>query len=289
MDAPDLDLRTERALVPPREPGVYDHDTVPMAEYLAWDAVSASLVKDVLERGCEYADRARRIVREDTPATERGTAVHSAILEPHDFERRYAALSVGCDLRSKPGREEKAAIVAAGRRPIPAATWEACVRLRERAWENPTLAALLSNCEPEASATWHTGYGDVRGKARADVLCRDAETILDLKTTEDASPFAFGRAAADFGYHLSSPWYTTGFTQAGVLVRYWTLAALEADPRVGHYSVRLYTLDPLIVSRARDRLDAAVRSWAAAVADGRFRDVPTSYIPLPMPAWTFKE
>lgn len=282
-------LRTERALIPPRAPGVYSREQVPMAEYLAWDAVSAGLLKDVLDRGCGFADRKRRIVRDDSDATERGTAVHTAILEPHDFDKRYAPLSVECDLRTSAGKAEKAAIVASGRRAVKAAVWETCLRLRDRAWEHPILSRLLAECETEVSVLSEVGVGDLIGKARADVLARGAETILDLKTTLDASPFAFGRSAADYGYHLSSPWYLDTFERAGVGVRYWTLAALEADPDVGHYDVALYTLDPLVVARARAKIDTAARTWAAARASGNLRARPDTYLPLPMPAWAFQE
>lgn len=288
-----MDLRSERDLLLAPPPGVYAD--VPMADYLAWDAVSAGFLKDLIERGIGYAERARRVVREDTDATERGTALHSAILEPHDFERRYAPLSPTCDLRTNRGKDEKAALVASGKHPLKALVWEACVRLREKAWENPTLAALLEQAEAEVSATWvlaerapaEPGLGGLVGKARADVLAREARMILDFKSTDDATEAAFGRTAAGYGYHLSAPWYLDGFTAAGVPVEFWTIGALECVESIGHYDVHLFTLDPAVLQRARERIEKAVREYASAMSTGVAAT--TGFRPLPLPEWTMKE
>ena len=278
-----------RVLMPPPPPGLYTRDEVSMADYLSADAVSAGLLKDVLHRGPVYAARSRLVVSPDTDATRLGTAVHMAVLEPEDFARRYARLSelASRDLRSSEARAEKAGIIAQGRVPLKAAEWETCVGLRDAAWANPTLAGLLSRCEPEATAIWQTDVGALVGKARADVLCEEAETIIDLKTTRDATPIEFGRQAASLGYALSSDWYLRGFGAAGAHVRYWCLAALEADPDVGHYDVRLYTLDPVTLIRAREKNRLALEEWAAAAAGG-FQPYPRAYEPLPLPAWALE-
>lgn len=283
-------LRTLRTLTAPPPAGIYARDVVPMATYLGWDAVSAGLLKDVRSRGTLYAAAARRVATEDTDATERGTAVHMAILEPHDFERCYAALPIDVDLRTNSGKEAKAKIVRQGRRPIKASAWEACVRLRDRAWEHPVLRSLLEACEPETTAVWDTGVGGWRGKARADVLCRDARMILDLKTTRDGGARAFASSAAAFGYHLSAPWYMDGFTEAGCPIDYWTLAALECDEDVGHYDVRLYTIEARVVSMARLWMQSALSEWAAATRDGGtvLSSHPETFLPLQLPTWAME-
>lgn len=281
--------RVERALLTPPAVGLHD---VPMHEYLAWDAVSAGLVKDVLARGPAYADRARRCPRPETDATERGTAVHAAILEPEAFERRYACLSQDCNLSRTDGRAEKAEIIRAGKHPLKAKVWEACVALRERAWAHPTLAALLGcgTTETSALAALPTleGRRPLLGKARADLYAEEASTIVDLKTTEDASPFAFGATAAGYGYHLSAPWYLDVFAAAGSPIRYWTLAALECDDEIGHYDVRLYTLDPGVLAAARQRIQKALAIWETALSTGRFHST-DAFVPLSLPTWTFQE
>lgn len=262
-----------------------------MDEYLAWDAASAGFVKDVIDRGLAYAERARRVVREDTEATERGTAIHSAILEPHDFERRYAPLSVGCNLGTVKGREEKAALVRAGKHALKAQVWEACLRLREKAWEHPILSALLEQAEAEVSATWFlddfaAGVAGL-GKGRADLLAREARMILDFKSTEDATAAEFGKTAARYGYHFSAPWYLDGFTAAGVPVEFWTIGALECVPEIGHYAVELFTLDAAVLERARRRINVALEQYAAAL--GAAAAGPKGFRSLSLPEWALKE
>ena len=61
-------------------------------------------------------------------------------------------------------------------------------------------------------------------------------------------------------------------------------AAREIDADVGYYAVRLYTLPPDLVSRAREQMDLALRTWAAARAVG-FSSPAHDYEPLPFPGW----
>lgn len=283
------ELRRERTLVPAPAVGLYRRDALPMETYLRLDALSASTLKDVLEQGPEFASRARRIVQGETEATERGTALHASILEPEDFELRYGPLPVGCNLNRTDGREAKAAIVASGKKPISAALWEGCQRLRERAWANPMLAALLEQAETEVTAVWETGIGGLMGKGRADVLAADAGVILDFKSSEDVSPFAFGRTAADHGFHLSSPWYTDGFTAAGQPIREWVVGALGYNPKVGHYDVALYVLPRSAVTLGRARYRRALEAWARHEMHPAPSNFPPNFVPLPMPAWALRE
>lgn len=282
-------LRCYRTPIPCPEPGVYGRDVLSMEQYLALQAVRAGLLKDVLDRTPLYAASRRWVKKGGTEATERGTAVHLAILEPERFDLVYGRLSPDYDGRTSAGKSEKALLVSRGLHPLKAETWEACVRLRERAWSIPLVRSLLEQAETESTAVWETEHAGIFGAARADVLAREAETVVDLKTTGDASPWAFGRSAAENGYHLSAPWYLDGFTAAGCRVRYWWMLALEADDDAGHYDVALYALDDLVVARARERMKRALDAWArcheGAVAPGYVPNI----VPLPLPAWAFKE
>ena len=38
--------------------------------------------------------------------------------------------------------------------------------------------------------------------------------LLDLKTTQDASPRGFSRSVAEYGYHRQAAWYSNGYEQA---------------------------------------------------------------------------
>lgn len=284
-----MPLRETRTLVAAPEPGLYPSFGMSMEHYLALDAVNAGTLKTLLDSSPARADAARRVIGEDSEYSERGTAVHAAILEPDRFEKVYAALPEDYDGRTVGGKAAKAEIVARGRQPIPAETMEACLRLREKAWASPKVAELLSVAETETTAVWMTGHGDVKGKARADVLVREARGIVDLKSTVDASPHAYGRTAIDRGLPISAAWYADGFTAAGCPVEWWAILALECRPKEGHYAVALYTLDPLLVKRARAKIERALQVWSACASRHEYDAYPEGFCPLPVPAWAFKE
>jgi hypothetical protein len=283
-------LREVRTLTAPPAVGLYGRDRLTMDEYLSFDAVSSGLVKDVLERTPRYADARRRVRSEESTHTERGTAIHCAILEPHDFDLRYESLPEDCDLRTNRGKDAKATIVAKGKHPLPAATMEACVRLRERAWEHPAVRDALEQAETETTGIFECDNGLV-GKVRADVLARGAETVIDLKSTvRSADPSGFGRVAADGRFDISHVWYCDGFTRAGCKVSYWHALALELDPDHGHYDVALYTIaDPVVLARARHKVQMALDTWAISRSRGTFAGYSQAIVPLQFPGWFYKE
>lgn len=252
----------ERRLIQPPDPGIYPD--LPMSVYLSWDAVSAGMLKTLTDRSPLHADADRRTDSDskDTAATIRGTAIHYAILQPSDFEVRYGRLPEG-DGRAAHVREAKVALAAEGRIGLPGSVWDAARALRERAWKHAQVRAVLEQAECELSVVWDRD--GLACKCRPDVLAREAETIVDLKTCEDASKAAFARTVRRYRYDRSAPWYLDGLNAAGVPVRFWLMLAAESEPP---YALALYSLEPEVINRRREENDVALRAWRAV------RDLP---------------
>lgn len=79
---------------------------------------------------------------------------------------------------------------------------------------HPIAARLLAQPgTPEASGFAQDPETGVWVRVRPDYLPhrREGRTVMvDLKTTRSADPGAFGRTAAEFGYHQQDPWYQDG-------------------------------------------------------------------------------
>lgn len=71
------------------KPGIYTADQLPNEEYHALDAISKSDL-DKINRSPAHYKYAKENPTPPTPAMERGTAVHMAVLEPELFARSYA-------------------------------------------------------------------------------------------------------------------------------------------------------------------------------------------------------
>ena len=49
--------------------------------------------------------------------------------------------------------------------------------------------------------------GGIRAKCRPDWISHDKNIVVDLKTTQDASPKGFQKSIGQFGYHIQASWY----------------------------------------------------------------------------------
>lgn len=272
-----------RELLTPPMPGVYDDAA--MEHYLGWDAVSASLLKDVT-RSISWAEWRRRHDSGDTRYTVRGTALHAALLEPEAFESRYRPLPEGCDLRTNEGKRAKAKIELRGRIALPAADYDAARYVRDRCQRHEQVRSLLELGKPEVSCVWEDEDTGLVCKSRPDVLAEPARTIVDLKTSTDVSPARFARHSANMGYHRSVPHYLAGARALELDVRHWLMLAVEAEPP---YDVCLYAMDPRLVEHAAELNRRAMRAWAHARATETYTAYPAGVVPLLAPGWAFRE
>lgn len=159
-----------------------------------------------------------------------GKAIHCAVLEPNEFDKRYA-VQPKLDKRTKAGKEAAASFAAAQgeREIITQEDHETLLLVRQAVHSNPLSAEILRLAESfeEVRQTEINGY-DFKGIA--DIV--GPNTIVDLKTTMDASPEAFKAAAGRMGYHLQGAAYCELFQKSRFM---WI--AVETSPP---YNVVIY-------------------------------------------------
>lgn len=123
-------------------------------------------------------------------------------------------------------------------------------------------------------------------RVRFDFLPHDpAAPIYDYKTTTDATPQAFARAAWRYGYDLQAAWYARahkvlrGYAPGGFIF----IAQEKAPP----YAVTLHRLTDGAYEYAERRCDEALTTWGRCL---RLNDWP-SYEPIiheiTAPPWSF--
>lgn len=201
------------------------HD-MPLADYLAVDALSATGLKLLARSPWHYRNR---VDTDPTPAMLRGTLAHAAILEPEAMAHRYIVLPESAPRRptrmqweaKNPNADSKAAMEwwtqfeqdSAGRELIARADYALCQEQLAAVQRDPELASLLRAGRGEVSVFWIDSATGIYCKARPDWLPpHDGGRItpLDLKTCADESPSGFGRAAARLRYDLQAAHYTAG-------------------------------------------------------------------------------
>lgn len=130
----------------------------------------------------------------------------------------------------------------------------------------------------------HNPYG-LPIKGRIDRLEKTAEgwLILDLKTTDDASPDAFMKKAFNLGYHLQAAFYcdlvARAFQNANVQ---FIFCAIE---RKRPHGIALYQASPAFLSAGMEKVQQAASALRHALATDSYGGYPQQIQPLDLPAW----
>ena len=207
--------------------------TISNAEYHADPAVSASHLHAVAASPYHYWSRfldPNRPVIEPTAAMRLGSLVHCAVLEPDELNSRYA---VAPDRRSKDGKATAAMLAASGIEAVTAADMELAMAMAASVRSHQAAAELLRNGKAEQSFWWDDVDTGLRCKCRPDWYY--GTTVVDLKTTTDASPQGFAKSVANWRYHVQQAHY-----MAGTFAERFVFIAVE---KTYPYAVGVYELD----------------------------------------------
>ena len=190
------------------------------AEYHRHAAVSKSHLDQVARSPLHYWARyvdPNRVVPEPTPAMEIGSAVHTHVLELDQWDARYVTAPEGIDRRTKAGKAEWEAFqtAATGRTVLSRTDAELVMRMGHAVFAHPAAAMLLAiKGKAETTHMWTDEATGLQCKCRPDWLTDDGSLIVDLKTTEDASPAGFRKSIANWRYHVQAAWYLDGLERA---------------------------------------------------------------------------
>ncbi len=256
------------------------------AEYLQVPALSNSGMKLLAKSPLHYAAQfdPERPDAEPSDALRRGSLLHTMVLEPHTFAQRYRVKPEGMNFATKDGKAWRDATPAGIEIVSDAEHRAACVQAR-RLRALPEIAALLGSGEAEVSFFWLDEETGTLCKGRADWAFRSAAgvVLLDLKTTEDATPAAFSRSVARYGYHQQAAWYCDGWTAAtGEPVLGFVFGAVES---AWPHAAASYLLDDAALIKAREHIRSMVALHAECTRTGIWPGIASDITTLSLPAW----
>ena len=226
------------------------------ATYHAHSAVSKShldlVAKSPLHYWSRYLDP-NRVPQEPTAAMAIGSAVHTHVLELDQWDAQYVVAPAGIDRRTKVGKAEWEVFQTAigTRTVISREDADLVMRIGRSVLSHPAAAYLLGL--PGKAETTHMWTDEISGlqcKCRPDWLLDDGSMIVDLKTTEDASPKEFQRSIAKWRYQVQASWYLDGLQQAtGKRPEQFVFIAVEKKPP---YVCAVYVADQQMIEIGRD-------------------------------------
>lgn len=269
------------------EPGVYDG--MPDAEYHADPVPGGSLSSTGARRLLPPSCPARYKYEQDHPPESTttfdiGTAAHSLIL---GAGRPIVAVDAD-DWRAKAARDEREAIRDTGAVPLLRAEYAQVRAMAAAIREHPLATALLDPAggKPEQSLFWV----DVTGtwlRARIDWLpgtdSRRRMIAVDYKTTSSASPGAFAKSVASFGYHQQAAQYADGIRALG----------LDADPaflfiaqeKTPPYLVTVFELDAAAMQAGRALNRRAIEIYRDCTESGIWPGYSQDIELISLPPW----
>lgn len=222
-----------------------------------------------------------------TKALIQGSAIHSAILEPHSFQFDYAVMP-GFDGRTNAGKEQKQLWLASneGKTIIDIETYELCMRLRDAVYAHPTAAALLKVGKAEETIKFDEPDSGAPCKCRPDWITPDG-IIMDIKTTEDASPEGFARSAFKYRYHVQAAFYSQGYAiDRGYSPEGFVFIAVEKG---NPFQVALYHADENVMQLGRDTFIPELHRYVACRNTNLWPGYGDQIMPLTLPGYAFKK
>lgn len=211
---------------------------------------------------------------DDTDAMLRGRAVHMNIFEPERFRSTFV---VWDDRRAgKDWDAFKKKQHAESKEVLTEKMHELAVAIAAKARTHPLLSKYLTGGKGEQTLLWThefpemgalPGYS-VRCKGRLDFIS-NLGPIVDLKTTDDASPEAFYWSARRYKYFAQGAWYRDGLRKAlgEQLPRPYVIAAIEAKPP---YACQVYRVSEEDLNAGRDQYRAWLDRLDLCRREGRY-------------------
>jgi len=211
--------------------------------------------------------------RKSSKAMTFGSALHCAVLEPHEFEKRYA-VAPKLDRRTKAGKEAHAAFEKAmgDREVLPYSEHERLVLVKDAVTKSAPAMTLLRMAETFEEVREEPILG-TPFKGIADAV--GPGFVVDLKTSQDASPRGFQRTAANLHYHLQAAAYRRLW---GVDAFYWIVVETDAP-----WNVVVYKQDDDSNDKADALLCKLIKQWQDW--DGKPASYADEVLTLSLPSW----
>jgi hypothetical protein len=189
------------------------------------------------------------------------------------------------DWRTKAAREARDAAYAEGKVPLLTAGVEMVRGMGEVVRNTPEVAQLLDGGFPEVSAYAIDASTWTKIRARPDYMKQRPDglwTVVDYKTTADASPRAFAKSAAKYGYPIQESVYRRVLRALGIEVAEFIFLAQEKTPP---YLMSLHINDGWDVELADRLVDRGIETFAECTATDEWPGYGTDINVMRMPQW----
>ena len=260
-------------------------------DYYAIKALSHSmlscLAQNPMECKMRYVDDPPTLPRKDSAAFAMGHAVHCLALEPEKFDERFA-VAPKVDRRTTAGKLAWAEYLAdcEGKTVLDEQDHVDAVACVQALNNHPEFATIMA--QPRRVEVEH--QFDLFGhkfKAKPDCIVDSMKLILDIKTTDDASPHRWQWSAVDYGYHRQQIIYREALKEnTGEWYRFIFAVVEKPKPSTRGIppTVALYELDDATIEMGKQDTQRLVQDYEDRTANGWWQQYYSSgIVPLRLP------
>jgi exodeoxyribonuclease VIII len=151
-------------------------------------------------------------------------------------------------------------------------------------YAHPAAAMLLGlPGKAEQTFMWTDAATGLECKCRPDWMTDDGSIVVDLKTTEDASPAGFKKSIANYRYHVQAAFYLHSLEQAtGVCPEQFIFIAVEKKPP---HAVAVYAADPEMIKTGWHTAERDLDAIAQCRKLNRWPGYNEAIEPISLPPW----
>lgn len=252
-------------------------------------AVSSTRLKRILKSPANFystfiQDEEDELTRSDSLRF--GSAFHLAILEPKLFFKSYVKMP---EFKGVGSQAAKAEWLGAQPKGTVLVTEKEMIMLEgmvNSVLSHRDASALLKHGQAEVSGYYRDPETGIKCRFRPDFINFELLTLIDVKTTTDASAEAFSRTIWNYRYDIQMAMYCTGTEQIlGKWPHYPIFLAVEKAPP---YEVAVYVADELVLNVGRESYRECMRRVAECLKLNKWPAMQTSLQPISLPAWALR-
>ena len=251
------------------------------AEYHGSDELSRSTASSLLTTSPAKVRWGRENPRPSSSALVMGGCFHSMVLAPEWLDVEYAGKPTEIDGKSPVTKYYKEIFAEMQEeRPdaqwLKADEWKTCLGMADAVLSNPVYTHYASDIEGIAEGTGYFKYNGASCKVRPDLYIPDG-TIIDLKSTQDASEAGFRKSVRNFKYDFQTAWYMEAMRALGLPARQFIFVCVE---KTAPYLTATYTLTASEIDRQKPRMQKACEIWATCMESGVWPGYPEEVVTL---------
>lgn len=231
-----------------------------------------------------------------------GSLAHCAILEPGEFEKRYAIVPESAPRRptdaqwkaKNPSPESVAAMAwwrefnetTNGATIVTHDQYQTAVRQAVSVRALPEVGDAIQVGRPEVSAFWRDPETGVECRCRPDLVHDTGEAgdiLLDVKTFSSAAPDEFRRQVARKRYDVQAAYYSDGYAKSsGRPVLAFVFVAVETE---WPYAANAFVLDEESLEAGRQKYRRNLRTYAECLRTNTWPGYSTGIDIIRLPQW----